>query len=188
ALGYAAHCLELFGSRSWMVAFLAFCAGLHAGGASFPWNLAVIAAFVNVCAVPASIVGNEIALRIGRRRWISIAMLGSGASGLLLAGAAGWHWAAVLAVLVLYSMLVMAESATLTAGMVAAAPEEMRGTAMGLYSLMGFAGGMIGPMVFGAALDAAGGAARNGAWLAAYAAIGAGCLASSFVAWRRGRG
>ncbi len=188
ALGYAMHCLELFGSRSWMVAFLAFSAGLHAGGASFPWNLAVIAAFVNVCAVPASIVGNEIALRIGRRRWISFAMLGSGASGMLLAGAAGWHWGAVLVVLVLYSMLVMAESATLTAGMVAAAPEELRGTAMGLYSLMGFAGGMIGPMVFGAALDAAGGAARSSAWLAAYAAIGAGCLASSFVAWRRGRG
>jgi len=188
ALGYAMHCLELFGSRTWMVAFLAFSAGLQAGGAGFPWNLAVIAAFVNVCAVPASIIGNEIALRIGRRRWISIAMLGSGASGMLLAGAAGWHWIAVLAVLMLYSMLVMAESATLTAGMVAAAPEELRGTAMGLYSLMGFAGGMIGPMMFGAALDAAGGAAGGGAWLAAYAAIGAGCLASSFVAWRRGRG
>ena len=188
ALGYAMHCLELFGSRSWIVAFLAFSAGLQAGGASFPWNLAVIAAFVNVCAVPASIVGNEVALRIGRRRWISIAMLGSGASGMLLAGVAGWHWIAVLAILVVYSMLVMAESATLTAGMVAAAPEEMRGTAMGLYSLMGFAGGMIGPIVFGAALDAAGGASRNAAWLAAYAAIGAGALASSFVAWRRGRG
>lgn len=187
ALGYAMHCLELFGSRSWMVAFLAFSAGLHAGGASFPWNLAVIAAFVNICAVPASIVGNEIALRIGRRRWISFAMLGSGSCGMLLAGAAGWHWIAVLALLVVYSMLVMAESATLTAGMVAAAPEALRGTAMGLYSLMGFAGGMIGPMVFGAALDAAGGAARNTAWLAAYAAIGAGALASSFVAWRRGR-
>jgi MFS family permease len=188
ALGYAAHCLELFGSRSWMVAFLAFSAGLHAGGAGFPWNLAVIAAFINVCAVPASILGNELALRIGRRRWISIAMLGSGASGMLLAGAAGWHWIAVLAVLLVYSMLVMAESATLTAGMVAAAPEQMRGTAMGLYSLMGFAGGMIGPVVFGAALDAAGGATRSAAWLASYAAIGAGCLASSFVAWRRGRG
>ena len=93
----------------------------------------------------------------------------------------------MLALLAIYSMLVMAESATLTAGMVAAAPEALRGTAMGLYSLMGFAGGMIGPMVFGAALDAAGGSARNAAWLAAYAAIGAGCLASSFVAWRRGR-
>jgi len=188
ALGYAMHCLELFGSRSWMVAFLAFSAGLHAGGASFPWNLPVIAAFVNVCAVPASILGNEIALKIGRRRWISMAMLGSGAGGILLGGAAGWHWIAVLAILLVYSMLVMAESATLTAGMVAAAPAELRGSAMGLYSLMGFAGGMIGPMVFGAALDAAGGAQSGAGWVIAYGAIGAGCLASSFVAWRRGRG
>ncbi|HXZ50804.1 MAG TPA: MFS transporter [Burkholderiales bacterium] len=188
ALGYAMHCLELFGSRSWMVAFLAFVAGLHAGGATFPWNLAVIAAIVNVCAVPASILGNEIAIRIGRRRWIAFAMFGSGAGGLALAASAPWHWTAVLAILLVYSMLVMAESATLTAGMVAAAPEEMRGTAMGLYSLLGFAGGMIGPMVFGAALDAAGGAVRHGAWLAAYASIGAGALVSSLVAWRRAAG
>jgi len=188
ALGYAMHCLELFGSRSWMVAFLAFSAGLHAGGASFPWNLAVIAAFVNVCAVPASILGNEIALKIGRRPWIAIAMLGSGAGGILLGWSAPWPWIAVLAILLVYSMLVMAESATLTAGMVAAAPTELRGTAMGLYSLLGFAGGMIGPMVFGVALDAAGGASRGTAWVIAYAAIGSGALASSFVAWRRGRG
>ena len=26
-LGYGVHCLELFGSRGWMVAFLAFAAG-----------------------------------------------------------------------------------------------------------------------------------------------------------------
>ena len=188
ALGYAMHCLELFGSRSWMVAFLAFSAGLHAGGASFPWNLAVIAAFVNVCAVPASILGNEIALKIGRRPWIAIAMLGSGAGGILLGWSAPWPWIAVLAILLVYSMLVMAESATLTAGMVAAAPTKLRGTAMGLYSLLGFAGGMIGPMVFGVALDAAGGASRGTAWVIAYAAIGSGALASSFVAWRRGRG
>ena len=36
---------------------------------------------------------------------------------------------------------------------------------------------MLGPVVFGAALDAAGGARSEAAWLAAYAAIGAGCLA-----------
>jgi hypothetical protein len=36
-------------------------------------------------------------------------------------------------------------------------------------------------MVFGAALDAAGGAERQGAWLLAYAAVGAGCLAAPLV-------
>jgi len=180
-LGYMAHCLELFGSRAWMVAFLAYSASLH-GGDSFPWSLAAIAAVVNLLAVPASILGNEVALRIGRRRWILLVMAASGSSGLVLGWAAPWHWILVLALLVGYSMLVMAESGTLTAGLVAAAPAELRGAAMGLYSLAGFAGGLLGPVLFGAALDIAGGAAAPQAWITAYAAIGAGCLAAPIVA------
>ena len=180
-LGYTVHCLELFGSRAWMVAFMAFAAGLHAGGESFPWRLAAIAAVINLAAVPASILGNEAALRMGRRRWILMIMVGSGAAGIAVALGAAWHWAAVLALLAVHAMLVMADSGTLTAGLVGAAPPELRGAAMGLYSLMGFGGGMLGPVVFGAALDAAGGAARPGAWIAAYAAIGAGCLAAPLL-------
>jgi MFS family permease len=179
-VGYAAHCLELFGSRAWMVAFLAYSASLHSGP-SFPWHAAAIAAVVNLIAVPASIVGNEIALRVGRGRWIVFAMTASGAGGIVLALGAPWHWALVLALLTVYSMLVMAESATLTAGLVAAAPGELRGAALGLYSLLGFGGGLLGPVVFGAALDAAGGANSHFAWIAAYAAIGAGCLAAPLV-------
>jgi len=178
--GYAAHCLELFGSRAWMVAFLAYSASLQSGP-GFPWHAAAIAAVVNLVAVPASIVGNELALRFGRRRWIVAAMASSGATGLVLALGAPWHWALVLALLTVYSMLVMAESGTLTAGLVAAAPGELRGAALGLYSLAGFGGGLLGPVLFGAALDVAGGAASHLAWIAAYAAIGAGCLAAPLV-------
>ncbi len=177
-LGYMVHCLELFGSRAWMVAFLAFSSQF---GNAFPWNLAAIAAVVNLLAVPASIVGNEVALRIGRQRWILIAMVGSGAGGMLVGLGAPLQWALVLAVLIVYSMLVMAESGTLTAGLVAAAPAELRGAALGLYSLLGFGGGMLGPIIFGAALDAAGGARSPLAWVLAYAAIGAGCLAAPLV-------
>ncbi len=186
-LGYAAHCVELFGSRGWIVAFLAFSAGLHAGGESFPWNLAALAAVVNLLAVPASIVGNEMALRIGRRRWILMVMSASGSCGILLAFAAPLHWALVFALLLVYSMLVMGESATLTAGLVATVPQELRGAAMGLYSLAGFAGGMLGPIVFGAALDAGGGADNTLAWALGYAAIGAGCLSAALVVRLFGR-
>ena len=179
--GYMAHCLELFGSRGWMVAFLAFSASLHAGG-SFPWQLPAIAAVINLLAVPASIFGNEFALRIGRRRWILLVMAASGSCGVLVGFSAPWHWALVLVLLAGYAMLVMAESGTLTAGLVAAAPAELRGAAMGLYSLLGFGGGLLGPVVFGTALDAAGGAASPVAWVVAYAAIGGGCLAAPLVA------
>lgn len=179
--GYMAHCLELFGSRGWMVAFLAFSATLHTGP-SFPWQLPAIAAVVNLLAVPASIFGNEMALRLGRRRWILLVMAASGSCGMLVGFSAPWHWAVVLGLLIVYSMLVMAESGTLTAGLVAAAPAELRGAAMGLYSLLGFGGGLLGPVVFGAALDAAGGSASPLAWVVAYAAIGAGCLLAPVVA------
>ena len=101
-LGYVAHCIELFGSRGWMVAFLAYAAGLQAAGEAFPWNLAGVAAVVNLLAVPASIVGNEIALRIGRRQWIQIAMLGSGACGIGLSFDGPLHWAFVIGLLIVY--------------------------------------------------------------------------------------
>jgi MFS family permease len=190
-LGYAAHCLELFGSRAWMVAFLGYSASLHAGsnaGATFPWPAAAIAAVVNLLAVPASILGNEAALRVGRRRWILVAMCASGFAGILLGTSAPWHWALVIAMLIGYSMLVMAESGTLTAGLIAAAPPELRGAAMGLYSLVGFAGGMLGPIVFGAALDAAGGAQSGIAWVAGYAAVGSCCLLAPLIARLATRG
>jgi len=188
-LGYAAHCIELFGSRAWMVAFLAYSAGLQAPGVAFPWNLAAIAAVVNLAAVPSSILGNEVALRMGRGRWIQIAMVASGAAGIVLAFSAPAHWLIVLALLVVYSLFVMADSGTLTAGLVAAVPADLRGAALGLYSLAGFAGGMLGPSLFGGALDLAGGKAVGAAWVWAYAAIGAGCLASPLVVrvFNRGR-
>src|SRR5439155_21947574 len=92
--------------------------------------------------------GNEIALQVGRRKWILLAMAASGASGIVLGFSARWHWIVVLAILAAYSKMVMAESATLTAGLVAASPPELRGSAMGLYSLAGFGGGMVGPVLF----------------------------------------
>jgi MFS family permease len=180
-LGYAAHCIELFGSRAWMVAFLAYSAGLQAPGVQYPWNLAAIAAVVNLAAVPSSIIGNEVAMRMGRGRWIQIAMVASGAAGIVLACAAPSYWLVVLALLVVYSLFVMADSGTLTAGLVAAVPADLRGAALGLYSLAGFAGGMVGPSLFGAALDLAGGKASGAAWIWGYAAIGAGCLASPLI-------
>src|SRR5262249_46982057 len=129
-LGYAAHCIELFGSRGWMVAFLSFSAGLHAGGASFPWNLAAIAAVGHSPAVPSSILGNEVALRMGRGTWVRISMVASGLAGLVLAVLAPAHWALVLTVLVLHALLVMADSGTLTAGLVGTVPPALRGAAL----------------------------------------------------------
>jgi MFS family permease len=60
-------------------------------------------------------------------------------------------------------------------------PPELRGAALGLYSLAGFAGGMLGPSLFGVALDLGGGQESAAGWIWAYVAIGAGCLAAPLL-------
>lgn len=82
----------------------------------------------------------------------------------------------------------MADSGTLTAGLVAAVPAELRGAALGLYSLAGFAGGMLGPSLFGLALDLAGGKESGAAWVWGYAAVGAGCIAAPIMVRMFARG
>ena len=182
AFGYGVHCMELFGSRAWTVAFLVF-AMAQPGSGHWPFTAAAIAAFVNLISVPSSIVGNEIALRLGRQPWIRGVMVATTLFSLVLSLSAGFGFAWWVTVICfgIYSMLTMADSATLTAGFVQAAPEEVKGAAMGLYSLLGFGAGAVGPAVFGAVLDLAGGATQPPAWALAYLAIGLGCLLYPFA-------
>ena len=177
--GYAAHCWELFGLRSWIVALVAFSAGASAG--ALPLAPASAAAAVNLVGIPASIFGNELAGRIGRRRFILLAMAASGALAWLAGAAAGWPWA-LLAVLLLYNAAVMADSAALTAGLIAAAEPARLGAALAVYSLFGFGAGFLGPLAFGAVLDAGGGKHSATAWLFACGSLGLGCLLAPLIA------
>ena len=56
------------------------------------------------------------------------------------------------------------------AGLVISVPQEIKGTAMGLHSLMGFGAGLVGPALFGATLDISRYFGYGG-WAAAYASI-----------------
>ncbi|MFM1880958.1 MAG: hypothetical protein RLZZ344_1192, partial [Pseudomonadota bacterium] len=179
-VGYGVHCLELFGSRSWTVAFLAFVVALHPEG-TVPMTAATMAAAVNLLSVPASILGNEMALRVGRRAWIVLVMTSGSLMGVTMSLLADSHWMLVFVLVGLHSMLIMADSATLTAGLVASAPQEVRGAALGFYSLMGFGAGAVGPALFGLALDLSGGAAEPVAWAMGFLALGLGCLAYPLI-------
>ena len=176
-MGYGVHCTELFGSRAWSVAFLAFSLASMPPGTVTPLSAAAMAGLVSVLSVPASILGNEVALRIGRRAWIVVVMVLTVVAGALMALAVGAAWWLVFGLMAIYSMLVMADSATLTAGLVASADPRVKGAALGLYSLIGCGGGgVIGPAIFGAALDFSGGGSRPIDWVWGFAAIGVGCL------------
>lgn len=167
--GYTAHSLELFASRSWIVAFFAFCA--VASGDAFILAATTLAGVINFFGVPASILGNEIALRVGRQKWVCIVMVTSAILGVALAASTGQAWWLIVVLAIGHAIFIMADSATLTAGLVISAQENIKGAAMGLHSLMGFGGGLLGPAIFGFVLDISGSRTSQVAWVWAYAAV-----------------
>ncbi len=172
-LGYTVHNFELFVVRSWIVAYLVFAASLRPGGAAGWWGAAALAALFNIIGVPATIFGNELALRFGRHRVIAAIMIASAAACVLAGLAPGWPFAVVVAITALHSVLIIGESSALTAGAVGAAPMGYKGATMAVHSCLGFAGAFSGPVVFGFALQFAGGSQTQGAWLMAFALTGA---------------
>lgn len=174
-LGYAAHCWELFGLRSWMVAFLAFSAALQTGQGANLMGPAAAAAAINLLGIPASILGNEAAVSRGRRRWVLLVMTLSALGGATVGFTASLPWILVLGALGLYFVIIMSDSATLTAGVVAASAHGQRGATMAMHSFLGFGAGFVAPLVFGAILDLAGGNTSTLAWGLAFASLGAAC-------------
>jgi len=167
--GYTAHSLELFASRSWLVAFFVFCG--VASGETFILAATTLAGVINFFGVPASILGNEIALRVGRQKWVCIVMLTSAVLGIALACSTSQSWWLIVVLAIGHAVFIMADSATLTAGLVTSAQENIKGAAMGLHSLMGFGGGMVGPAIFGFVLDISGSRSSQIAWIWAYIAV-----------------
>lgn len=174
-IGYAVHCLELFAARSWTVAFISFALAQQAGVPI--WSAATLAGLVNLVSVPSSILGNEAAMRIGRRAWIVLVMASGSLVGVIMSLMVGLPWWMVTLVVGLHSILIMADSASLTAGLVASVPAHVKGAAFGFYSLLGFGAGAVGPALFGLALDLAGGGQVPEAWAVAFLVCGLGCLA-----------
>ena len=167
--GYTVHSIELFASRSWIVAFFAFCA--IASGETFFITATTLAGIINFFGVPSSILGNEIALKMGRQKWICFVMVMSAIFGIALAVSTGQSWWLIVALAIGHAIFIMADSATLTAGLVVSAQENIKGAAMGLHSLMGFGGGLLGPAIFGFVLDLTGSRSSQISWIWAYAAV-----------------
>ena len=84
-MAYGAHCFELYGLRTWIVAFWGFVAA--SGDA--PMSAIAVSTIVTILAMPASILGNELALKFGRHRAITVVMLASAAVALAIGLSAG---------------------------------------------------------------------------------------------------
>jgi predicted MFS family arabinose efflux permease len=180
-LGYGAHCFELYGIRTWIVAFWAFVAARNGGSAVLePVAVSVLFTLVSL---PASVLGNEAALRFGRHRAIGSVMLVSGALALLIGFSAGTSPWLLLVLIMAYAVVVPADSGALTAGMAGSAIAANKGATMALHSCVGFGLSAVGAWAVGVALDSAGGPASTSGWAAAFAVMAAGILMGPIALW-----
>jgi MFS family permease len=184
-LGYAGHVWELFGLRAWVVAFLVFAA-LEAGREESFLAPTRVVFLMLLVALPASVFGNEMALKLGRRRWTGGALAASGLLSCLVGFAAGLPLPALVTLLLLYSFAVNADSSALTTGVVEAADPQRKGATMALHSLMGFGAGSLSPLVFGLLLDGFG-AGSALAWGPGFASLALGPLLGVWALARLGR-
>jgi MFS family permease len=169
-LGYFGHNWELFAFRAWAVAFLVHAEAMSGG--TFVIAPTMIAAAATLLGVPSSIFGNELAVRLGRRRLVVRVALASVAVGLVIDLAADHGAVVAIALCLLYGILLTGDSAALTAGTVAVAAPALRGATLALHAFIGFLGGVFGPLAVGAVLDAAAG--WSGAWWLGFATMAAG--------------
>jgi len=180
-LGYGAHCFELYGLRTWVVAFWTFVAARHPGSAMLePITVSVL---VTLIAMPASIIGNEWSIRHGRHRAITAIQIASAGVALaigLLASGPAWL---LLALVLVYAFTVPADSGSLTAGMSASAEPRFRGATMAMHSMAGFGLSAAAGWSVGVALDAFGGASSPAGWFAAFAVLGSGILLGPLALW-----
>jgi predicted MFS family arabinose efflux permease len=180
-LGYGAHCFELYGMRTWIVAFWSYVAARAAGGALL--EPVAVSVLVSVLAMPASIVGNELSIRFGRHRALTVIQVASAGVGIAIGAFAGGPPALLLALVLAYALTVPADSGSLTAGMSAAALAGARGVTMALHSTVGFGLSACAGWLVGLALDAAGGAQSESGWFAGFAVLSAGVLLGPLALW-----
>jgi MFS family permease len=112
------------------------------------------------------VVGNEAAIRLGRRRLVTTAMLLS----IVFAAVLGWlgalSYALAVVLLLVYGAIVWLDSSSLTAGAAGTAEPSRRGATLAVHSMLGYGGGFVGPLAVGWTLDLAGGMSPLGWGLA----------------------
>jgi len=161
SLAYCVHTLEMNALRGWGVAFLVWVAA-STGRTEELLSPAVVVTVLGLLGTLVSVLGNEASIRFGRRRLVAVAMLLSIVTGAAIGfvGSTG-YWIAV-GLIVLYGAIIWLDSSSLTAGAAGAADPARRGATLAVHSMLGYAGGFIGPLAVGWTLDLSGGMSSLG--------------------------
>lgn len=182
---YGLHNMELVAFSSWLIPFLAFSQTFQSPDISGSgWSLGIIAAIVSTAALPASIFFNEVTHRIGRQALIVIVAFVSVSTAIVFAYSPSWGFGIVVFLAFVFSMSIAADSSAITGGVLAVVDQAHKGRTMSLYSLVGFSGAFVGPVIFGMVLDSTGGELNPMAWIAAFSTIAGLVMIGPVVVWR----
>jgi predicted MFS family arabinose efflux permease len=169
AIAYCIHTLEMSALRGWGVAFLGFVA-MQSGGSAPIMSPTMALTLLGLLGTLASVLGNEAAILIGRRKLITLAMLASAACAIVLGFVGSRSYPLAFALMVLYGPIVWLDSSSLTAGTAGTAEPSRRGATLAVHSMLGYVGGFVGPLIVGFVLDWQGGMSVS-AWAAAFTLI-----------------
>ncbi len=179
ALAYCTHTLEMNALRGWGVAFLGYVAASTGAVGALSPTLAIT--ILGLVGTVASVLGGEAAIRLGRKRLIHVAMVASILLGAVLGFAGSTSYALAVILLLVYGAVVWLDSSSLTAGAAGTAEPSRRGATLAVHSMLGYAGGFVGPVVVGWTLDLSGGMSRTG-WGLAFLTIAV-LMAATLVAF-----
>ena len=157
---------EVFASRVWFVTFFLYLQTQFPGAES-GWSPVVWATIVALVGVPAAMLIGEMSVRYNRHRILIVVAVVSVALAVSIGFTVDAAYEIPLVLSILFGMFSYGRTAATTAGTVAVADPKRRGGALAIQSFVGFSGGILGPLAFGIALDAAGGSGTAAAWVIA---------------------
>ncbi|EDP65117.1 Permease of the major facilitator superfamily protein [alpha proteobacterium BAL199] len=161
ALAYCVHTWEMNTLRGWGVAFLAWVA--LTTGSGDPWLPATAAiTLVGLVGTWASVAGNEVSIRLGRQRLVRVAMVASAVCAALIGFLGPFSYELAVVLILIYGVVIWLDSSSLTAGAAGSADPGRRGATLAVHSMLGYAGGFVGPLAMGVILDLAGGMSTAG--------------------------
>ncbi len=180
-LCYMFHNWELFGMRTWVVAFLIYTQ--NATGSDNVWlTPIVIATIFTISGMPASILGNEMAIRYGRRK-VALVLMSISALVCFAVGFTSMVSYVLASIFcIIHGITIASESSTVTAGAIGNSIKGFKGATMAMHSTVGFIGSIMGPLMFGLMLDLGGGESTLG-FVLGFGHMGVIMLLGPLVLW-----
>ncbi len=167
-VGYSLHAWELYAVRVWLPVFLvSVLVARGVDGDQAVVRAATVGGIALTAGALGPVAGGMISDRLGRAV-SAMAIFGlSGALSWAIGWMGGFPWAVIVVVAVIYGWAISADSAIYTTAIAEAAKSAQLGSTMAVQAFLGFSGGVVGPVVVGAVLDA-----TSESWVIGFSSIG----------------